>query len=165
MRRPAVVLALVLLPLVACTGEDVPGADAGPTLEERREAYREQAEESCREANAELEALATPVSVETIPDYTDSVVDILTRTVQEVTAVEPPEEDEAELTERMLEPLGDDVVLAQEYARQVRAAADSGDTDTLLRLVQEIPQTSADLDFMREYELFECANAADTSTV
>jgi len=47
------------------------------------------------------------------------------------------------------------------YAEEVKAAAAAGDGATLLRLVQERPQTSADLDFMREYGFDQCVRAAD----
>jgi hypothetical protein len=160
MRRLALLLPL-LLALPACsTGQE---AEDGTSLEDRRAAFVEQAEEACTNANEELAALERPTSVTGVPDYTETVVDLLDRTVQEVSTAEPPEEDRAEVTEKVLEPLADDVGRAEEYAAEVRTAAESGDSAALLALVRNVPNTSADLDFMREYGLVECAKAADTT--
>jgi hypothetical protein len=160
MRRLALVLPL-LLALPACsTGQE---AGDATSLEDRRAAYVEQAEEACRSANEELTALERPTAVTDVPEYTEAVVDLLSRTVREVSTAEPPEEDRDEVTVKVLEPLADDVGRAEEYAADVRAAAESGDSAALLALVQDVPNTSADLVFMRDYGLVECAKAADTS--
>lgn len=160
MRR--LVLAVpVLLLVTACSGGD--GDGDGPSLEDRRAAYVESAEQACTEANEEVEALARPTTVEAVPEFTDTVLGVLERTVEDVTALEPPEEDRAELTEKVLEPLQGDLERAQEYATSVRAAAEANDGPALLALVSEVPETSADLTFMRDYGLVECAEAADTS--
>jgi hypothetical protein len=160
MRRLALVLPLLLAVPACSTGQE---ADAGPSLEDRRADYVEQVEETCAEANAELQALERPTAVDGVADYADAVVDLLRRTVQEASTVEPPEEDRAEVTEKVLDPLADDVARAEEYGSQVRAAADAGDSATLLSLVGQLPSTSADLAFMRDYGLVECAKAADTT--
>lgn len=163
MRRLAPVLALTLLPLLACSSDEG-GGDSGPTLEERRDTYVDAAEQVCTDANAEVTAIPTPTSVETVAPYADQVVAVLVRTVEQVSALEPPEEDVAELEEKVLTPLNDDVAVAEQYAADVTTAATAGDQEALLQLVQNLPQTSADLEFMREYGLFECAKAADTSS-
>jgi hypothetical protein len=160
MRRLALVLPL-LLALPACsTGQE---AGDGKSLGDRRAAYVEQAEEACQTANEELAALAAPTAVADVPEYTDAVVDLLARTVQEVSTAQPPEEDRAEVMEKVLDPLADDLARAEEYAEEVRVAAESGDSAALLTLVREVPNTTADLAFMRDYGLVECAKAADTS--
>lgn len=151
MRRLALVLPL-LLALPACGSDD-----------DGRAAYVEQAEAVCASANEELAALGEPTSIAELPDYTAAVVDLLERTVQEVSALEPPEEDREELTAKVLDPFTDDLVTAEAYAADVRTAAESGDSPGLLALVQNVPNTTADLAFMREYGLTECASAADTS--
>ena len=163
MRRLACALVLSVLPLVACSGDEG-GGDSGPSLEERRETYVESAEKVCADANAEVTGIPTPTAVEGVAPYADKVVGVLERTVEEVLALEPPEEDLAELDNRVLEPLEGDVELAKTYAADVTAAAEAGDQAALLELVQNLPQTSADLKFMREYGLFECAKAADTTS-
>lgn len=160
MRRLALLLPLVLV-LPACSDDG--GGGGGDGLEDRRAAYVEQAEDACTAANEELEALAQPTGVADVPEYTDAVVALLERTVQEVATAEPPEEDREELTTKVLDPLTDDLARAEEYAGQVRAAAEANDSAGLLTLVREVPNTSADLDYMRDYGLVECAKAADTS--
>ncbi|HVM26967.1 MAG TPA: hypothetical protein VM433_04750 [Mycobacteriales bacterium] len=146
----------LLLVLPACAG-----GDGEPTLEERREAYVEQAEEVCVQSNQQVQELGTPGSVAEVPAAADRAVEIVRTTVDQITALDPPEEDRPELTERVLDPLRDDVGVAEAYAEEVKAAAAAGDGATLLRLVQERPQTSADLDFMREYGFDQCVRAAD----
>jgi len=163
MRRLAPVLALSLLPLLACSNDEG-GGDSGPSLEERREAYVSDAEEVCTDANAEVAEIPTPTSVDTVAAYADEVVAVLQRTVDQVSALEPPEEDKAELEEKVLSPLSSDAGVAEQYAADVGTAAEANDQAALLQLVQQLPQTSADLDFMREYGLVECAKAADTSS-
>lgn len=158
MRRLAVALP-VLLALSGCsTGQE---AEDGTSLEDRRAAYVEQAEDACQEANEELEALERPTGVDGVADYADAVVDLLARTVQEVSTAEPPEEDRDEVTEKVLDPFADDLAVAEEYAAEVRTAAEAGDSAALLALIQNVPGTSADLEFMRDYGLVECAEAAD----
>lgn len=159
MRRTGLVL--LLLALTACSGGGDDGG--GDSLEDRRAAYVDAAEQVCADANDEVEALTRPTSVETVPEFTDQVLEVLASTVEDVTALEPPQEDQAELTEKVLDPLQADLIRAQEYATDVRTAAEANDSPGLLALIQEVPETSADLTFMREYGLIECANAADTS--
>lgn len=159
MRRTA--LALLLLALTACSGGG--GDGGGESLEDRRAAYLDAAEQVCADANAEVEALPRPTAVDGVADFTDQVLGVLQSTVEQVSALEPPEEDVAELTEKVLDPLDTDIQRAEAYAAEVRAAAEANDNATLLRLVSEVPKTSADLDFMREYGFVECVNAADTS--
>ena len=160
MRRLLPVLAVVLLPLLGCSSSD----SGGDSLEDRRAEYVESAEQICADTNEEVEALTAPTGVDTVADYTDEVVALLEASVDEVTALEPPEQDAAELTEKVLDPFADDVGRAQEYADEVRTAAEAGDSAALLTLVREVPQTSADLEFMREYGLVQCASAADTTS-
>ncbi|HWH28559.1 MAG TPA: hypothetical protein VNU26_06280 [Mycobacteriales bacterium] len=156
MRRLAVLPLLLLLP--ACSDD---GGNGGPSLEERRADYVAQAEEVCAQANDDVEALTAPTSVAEVPEYTDSVVELLQRTVTEVRALTPPEEDQAELREKLLTPLEADVQAAKGYAAQLSAAAEAEDSATLLRLAQELPETSADLEYMREYGLVQCAEAIE----
>lgn len=154
-------LVLLVLTLAACSDD---GGEQADSLEERRAAYVESAEQVCADANDEVEALPAPTSVDGVGPYAEQLVGVLVQTVEQVTALEPPEEDRAELTEKVIDPLEADVDRARAYAEQVSAAAAAGDSPTLLRLVSEVPQTSADLSFLREYGLVECAEAADTST-
>ena len=160
MRRLALLLPLVLV-LPACSSGSE-SEDGG--LDDRRAAYVEQLEDACSSANDELAALERPTAVAAVPDYAQAVVDLLDRTVQEVSTPEPPEEDREEVTTKVLEPLADDVARAEEYAAEVRTTAESCDSAALLALVQDVPKTTADVAFMRDYGLVECAEAADTSS-
>ena len=160
MRRLALALPVLLLPLSACSG----GGDDGPSLEERREAYLEETEAICQDVNEELEAKPLPTDIPSVPAYADDVVALLERTVEEVAAVEPPEEDQGRLEENVLEPLRSDIPRAQAYAQELKDAAAANDGAALLQLVQDRPQTSADLAFMRDYGFSQCVAAADTSS-
>jgi hypothetical protein len=157
-RRLALLVPVLLAPLAACGG----GGGDGPSLEDRRAAYLEQTEAICKDVNEELEAKPLPTDVPSVPAYADDVVALLERTVDAVAAVEPPQEDRARLEERVLEPLRSDVPRAEAYAQQLKDAAAANDGATLLRLVQERPQTSADLAYMRDYGFSQCVAAADT---
>ena len=158
MRRLALALPLLLAPLTACGG----GGDDAPSRAELKAAYLEETEAICAEVNEELEAKPLPTDVASVPAYADDVVALLRRTVEDVAAVEPPEQDRQRLEEKVLEPLRSDVPRAEAYAQQLKDAATANDGAALLKLVQERPQTSADLAFMRDYGFKQCVAAADT---
>ena len=155
MRPLAPVLLLALLPLVACSGDD------GESLQDRRDAYIADAEEICAETNTQVEELGTPTSIPEIPAAADEAVAIVRDTVERITALEPPQEDVDRLQERVLGPLAEDVGVAEEYAGKIKAAAAANDGPALLALVNERPQTSADLAYMRDYGFSQCVAAAD----
>lgn len=159
MRRLLLVLPL-LLGVPACS-DDGGGEAAAP---DQREEFVAAAERICSDANDEVAAIAAPTTVDTVAPYAEQVVGVLDRTVAEVSALDLPEDDAGELTEKVLDPLQADVVTARDYAAQVRAAADAADSAALLDLVAALPNTTADLAFMRSYGLTECAAAADTTS-
>ena len=158
MRRLA--LLLLLAPLAACSGDDE-GGDRGPSLQERRDSYVEQAEAVCADANEQGAQLGTPTSVAEIPPFADQVLALVRDTVEGVSAIEPPREDVEELEEKVVEPLQADLRTAEEYAASLKAAAEAGDTAELVRLSQELPQTTADTSFMQEYGFDECVEAVE----
>ncbi|HWG93247.1 MAG TPA: hypothetical protein VNU66_03340 [Mycobacteriales bacterium] len=156
--RRSLLLVPVLVLTAACSG----GGDGGePSLEERREAYLTAAEDVCTETNIAVRELGTPAGVAEVPAFADRAVEVVRSSVEELTAVEPPAEDAAEVTEKVYDPLRADVTAAEAYAEQLKAAAAANDTATLLRLVGERPQTTADLAFMRDYGFDQCVRAAD----
>jgi hypothetical protein len=157
--RRSLLLVPVLLLTAACSGGDAGSGE--PSLEERREAYLSEAEGVCATANEQVRALGTPTGVAEVPAFADRAVEVVRTTVDDLTAVEPPEEDAAEITEKVYDPLRADVTAAEAYAEQLKAAAAANDTATLLQLVGERPQTTADLEFMREYGFGLCVQAAD----
>jgi hypothetical protein len=158
MRRSAFLVPLVVLPLVACSGSS---GSKGSDLKERRAAYLKAAEAVCAKTNADVAALGTPTSVAAVPAFADKAVAIVQSTVDRFAAVQPPAEDRAEIAAKVADPLHKDVGVAQAYAAQVKAAANANDSAALLRLVQDRPQTSADLAFMRTYGFVQCVKAAD----
>jgi ribosomal protein S18 acetylase RimI-like enzyme len=157
-RRLALILPVLLLPLAGCSGDD------GESLEERRSAYLQSAEAVCADSNEQVEALGQPTSVAEVPTAADRAVEIVRGTVASVEALEPPEEDRAEIEEKVVDPLRADVGVAEQYAEEVKAAAAANDSLALLRLLGERPQTTADLEFMRGYGFVECVRAADQRT-
>lgn len=159
MRRLLLVLPL-LLGVPACS-DDGANQAAAP---DQREEFVAAAERICSDANDEVAAIATPTTVETVAPYAEQVVGVLDRTVAEVSALDLPEDDAAELTEKVLDPLRADARTARDYAAQVRTAADAGNSAGLLDLVAALPSTTADLAFMRSYGLTQCATAADTTS-
>ena len=158
MRRSALLLPLVVLSLVAASGCS---GSKGSDLKQRRTAYVKTAEAVCRKTNADVAALGTPASVADVPSFADKGVAIVRSTVDRFSAVQPPAEDRAQITAKVTDPLRKDVGVAETYAGQVKAAAAANDSATLLRLVQDRPQTSVDLAFMRTYGFVECVKAAD----
>ncbi len=156
MRRLSLVLPAVALALAGCTG----GED-GASLEERRAAYLEQAEQVCQQANEAVEAEPQPTEVSAVPAYVDRLLKLARTTVADVRALEPPEEDRDEIRSKVLDPLEADIETGEAYAAQVRTAAEANDGATLTRLIQEVPKTTADVEFMREYGFVQCADLAD----
>lgn len=155
MRRLAVLPLLLLLP--ACSDD----GGGGASLEDRRADYVAEAEEVCGQANDEFEELTAPASVAEVPAYADTVLELLTGTVDDVRGLTPPEEDRAELDEKLFTPLEADVQAAEEYAASLKAAAEANDSATLLRLAQELPEPTVDLPFVRDYGLVQCAEAVE----
>jgi hypothetical protein len=156
--RHAAAAVLVLTLATACSGGDDGGA---PSLEDRRADYVASAEDVCTETNLAVRELGTPSGVADVPAFADRAVEVVRTSVEELTALTPPEEDAAEVEQKVYAPLRADVGAAEAYAGQLKAAAAANDTAALLRLVQERPQTTADLAFMREYGFSECVRAAD----
>lgn len=159
---PSLVLVLVLS---ACSGdgdgdgaEQATAGDDGPTYEQVREAYVEQASAVCEEADAAFAALPTPTTPASFGPYVQDTVRIAETAQAELSALTPPERDRAELQREVLDPFAALVSDGRAFAERVAAAGT--DQVQLLALLSEQP-TSADIDLelLRSYGLGTCADA------
>lgn len=149
------VLVLPLLLLgTACSG----GGDGG------KAAYLAEAEAACKKANDAQKATTVPIAPDAIPAYVRQVVTIAGDASTELDALEPPEDDAAELEEKFLAPLREQVGLGEAYAKEVEETA-AKDPAAVLGLLGSAPlETKADLAFLESYGFTECVAAADTSS-
>jgi hypothetical protein len=145
--RRALLLSTALL-LAACGGGG----------EDEKQAYVEQASAICEEAVTEFEAVTPPSTPEGFAPYADQIVGILEKTEADLSALDPPADDRAELEQKALQPLGELVEEGKAYAERVREAGT--DQSQLLALLSERP-TAEDIDqeFLRSYGLEPCADA------
>ena len=155
-RRPCTALVLpLLLLLAACSGNE---GDGG------RAAYLVEAEAVCKRANDAQRAATVPVTPAAIPAYVRQVVTIAGEASAGLSALEPPEGDAAELEEKVLAPLREQVGLGEAYAKEVEETA-TKDPSAVLGLLGSAPlETKADLAFLESYGFTECVQAADTSS-
>jgi hypothetical protein len=151
MRRTALLLPALTLALTAC----------GDSLDERRAAYLADAEAVCADSNAKAANLGSPATVREVPVFARAAVLLVRATVDGLEDLEPPEEDRAEVQDKVVGPLRADVEVAEDYAAQITAAAEADDVERLLALGDEVPGTGADVAFMREYGFDECVRAAE----
>ena len=155
MKRVAAVLPVLLL-AVACGGG---GEDA-------KAEYLKAAEAICQDALAQREELAKafPSDPAALPAYVDRAVGTVRDYAQRLDGLAPPEADRPVIEEKVLEPLRQQLTVAEKYAQQIRAAAEAKDDRQLTALLFDPPlETRADIAFMREYGFDACARAADTS--
>ena len=152
--RTALVLPLLLL-ATACGG----GGDGG------KAAYVADAEAVCKKANVAQAATTLPAAPAAIPAYVRRVVTIADEASTGLTALTPPKADAAELEEKFLGPLREQVGLGEAYATKVEQTAAKGDQTAVLALLGSAPlETRADLAFLESYGFVECVKAADTSS-
>lgn len=152
MRRlalPHLSLAVLALGLAACSG----GGD-----EDAKATYVEQASAVCDEASTDFSALAQPATPGELGPFVEQTLAIAERAQTGLAALTPPEQDQAELESRVLEPFADLVEEGRAYAGQVEAAGT--DPAALLPLLGQRPTVEGiDLDYLREYGLEPCADA------
>lgn len=146
--RPALLLSTVLL-LAACGGG-----------EDEKAAYLQDAKAVCESTTEQVEALTVPTAPEGFAPYADSLVEILQTAHHELAGLTPPQDDAAELQEKVIDPLEELVADGKDYAEQVRAAGT--DQMTLLTLLSQRPSAEGiDTDFLRDYGLPTCAEAVE----
>ena len=151
-------LVLPLLLLTACSG----GGDEG---DGGKAAYLAEAEAVCTKANDAQAAATVPAAPDAIPAYVRQVVTIAGDASAELDALEAPQADEAELEEKFLAPLREQVGLGEAYATKVEQTAAQGVDAAVLGLLGSAPlETKADLAFLEEYGFTACVAAADTSS-
>jgi hypothetical protein len=144
MRR--VLLLTSALLLAACGG----GEDA-------KAAYVSDASAVCDEAAAESKALKRPAAPADFAPYADGLVRIAKQAQADLAELTPPEEDEADLRSKVLEPFADVVLEGEAFAKKVRAAG--ADQAKLLPLLGQVPDAGeVDLEYLRDYGLDSCAD-------
>jgi hypothetical protein len=149
MRALALPLTALVLVLPGCSDD---GGDA-------KAEYVREGEHICEEAQEAFEAQTEPTSVEAVPAYIEEVLSIARTAATQFRALEPPEEDAAEIEERVLDPLDADLAAADEFAEEVSAAAQANDSAALIELVQNPPEPTVDIAFVRDYGFETCAEA------
>ena len=151
MRRHALLLPVLLLPLAAC------GGDASADL---KPAYLSDAQAACDRASTSFAGLQTPTAPAEFAPFVNQTLAIAETAQSELAALTPPEADRAELDSKVLDPFATLVEKAKGYAAQVEAAGT--EQAALLPLLAQRPSADAiDLEFLRSYGLASCAEAID----
>lgn len=153
-RRPlALLLALPLaMSLAACGGDD------GGSEDDPKAAFVDQAAAICTSADEDVSALEQPTAAAQFAPFVEQTIAIAERAQDELAALTPPEQDRAELEERVLDPFAALVEEGRAFAGRVEAAGQ--DQLQLLPLLSQRPTADdIDLDYLREYGLETCADA------
>ncbi|MCW2777818.1 MAG: hypothetical protein JWN17_1543 [Frankiales bacterium] len=158
MKRVLLLLPLLVLPTACSGGGDDPA-------KAQKAAFVKQAEAICTKANAARKDVSITSAPDAIPVAVRRLVTIASDASAELNALEPPEKDAAELDSKFLAPLRAQVQLGQAYAKRVEETAAKGDQAAVLKLLGSAPlKSDADLAFVKDYGMPQCAKAADTST-
>ncbi len=155
MKRAAAVVPLLLL-VAACGGKD------------GKAQYLSKAEALCTKINEQRTQLQNNVPTEPaeLPAYVDKVLATARDASSQLSALEAPEQDRAQIDAKVLQPLRAQVADAEAFGEKLKAAARKNDGIALLNLLQTAPTgTRVDVTFMRDYGFKACADAADTSTL
>ncbi len=144
--RRALLVSFALL-LTACGGGD-----------DAKAAFVADAKAVCENATEETEALKAPAAPAEFGPYADAIVDIAKKAQADLAALTLPEEDEADLKTKVLEPFAVVVQNGEAFAKKVKAAG--ADQSKLLPLLSQVPDSGdVDLEYLREYGLDACADA------
>ena len=131
-----------------------PAIAAAPVERSEKEAFIEQANALCAKMNAQLRRLSQPTSLEEIPGYVRTTMQITKRTVHEIKQLDIPKEDRA-LLNKMFAAVDRGVQLSEEITA---AALPGGDPTTIqgyAERMQDIGQKANGLAL--KYGLVTCA--------
>ena len=154
---------LALLPVVplllvsACGGSSDDAAAGGVSKAD----YVAKAEAICADFNKEQAALPTPTSIPAVAPYVSKIVALADGVVEDLTALEVPKADAAEIKAKVLDPLKTFQTVGHTYADDIAAADKSGDMAKLQSLVTNRPKAGVDLTWMKDYGFDACVDAAD----
>jgi hypothetical protein len=116
--------------------------------------FRERVNGICTKYDKQVDAVGAPSSVEEIPAYVAKVLPIVEREVEEMKAVEPPEEDQ-ETFDAMI----DEAEKALEAGRDLSDAAEENDEAAIEQALNEGNAASDRADeHARELDLTDCVN-------
>ena len=148
-RRAAAAVAALALAGVAAGGGGGGGGDG-----RSKGGFIAQAGAIGQQGNEEIDALGEPATLEEIVTLAASAIEIQEESLAELRALKPPEEDEATLNEAY------DLVEQQvEVGKQVKAAAEAGDMETIQTLIAENDPLDEQADQIAlDYGLTECGN-------
>jgi hypothetical protein len=119
-----------------------------------KEEFIAAADAICKEANAKLDALGTPTTLEQIAKFAGDAITIQEEALADLKALKPPAADEATINEAY-------ALLDQqlELGRQIEAAAKEGDQAKIQELVGEVQPIDSQADqIAQDYGLKECGN-------
>lgn len=144
----AVAIAVAVL-AAGCGG----GGGGGNRL--TKEEYITQADAICKAANAKIDALGTPATLDEIAKLAEQATSIQQQALDDLRALKPPAEDEATLNKAY------DLVEQQvTFGKQIEEAAKAGDQAKIQEIVAQVTPINQQADqIAKDYGLVECGNA------
>ncbi len=157
-RRAAALPTLLLtLALTACSGGGDEEPSAAPEVDPQQ-AYVEAASTICGDAQEQFAALPAPSAPADFGPYVTQTVRLVEQVQSDLAALDPPEQDRAELESKVLTPL--EALVQQGKVFSARVTAAGADEAQLLPLLGQRPTSAAiDKKFLRSYGLDSCAEA------
>lgn len=149
--RRRLLLPVLAVALVGCSGGDP------------KEEYVSKANDICGEADDDFANLQQPSSVAGFAPFAEQTLAIAKKAQRELAALEPPEQDRAELEAKVLNPFAALVQEGEGFVEKIKAAGQ--DQAQLVALLPQRPDPSGiDLAFLRSYGLGTCADAIQLGT-
>ena len=148
---------LLTLALTACSGSGDEQGGATPEVDPKQ-AYVEAASTICGDAQEQFAALPAPSAPADFGPYVTQTVRLVEQVQTDLAALDPPEQDRAEIESKVLTPLSALVEQGKVFSARVTAAG--ADEAQLLPLLGQRPTSAAiDKQFLRSYGLDTCAEA------